>query len=34
MYADDTHLTFLNNDVTAIEEALNRDLNFSLSAKF
>ena len=26
MYADGSHLTFSSNDVTAIEEALNRDL--------
>ena len=26
MYADDTHLTFSSSEVTAIEEALNRDL--------
>ena len=26
MYADDTHLTFSSNDITAIDEILNRDL--------
>ena len=26
MYADDTHLTFSSNDITAIDETLNRDL--------
>ena len=27
MYADDTHLTFSSNDITAIDEALNQDLD-------
>ena len=27
MYADDTHLTFSSNGVTARDEVLNRDLN-------
>ena len=27
MYADDTHLTYANNDICAIEASLNQDLS-------